>query len=134
MAGMLSEKLIPRLLAHFPDRGVRLHQGKHPVASFPAAHPEVGDLEIHDDDEELTIYVGQLTHGHFSPRDYQEPLETRDEEVVNRVIEFLDTVFKDQVEFWSAGKGKMGRWDLRREEPLVRRPGMRRYVWSGPMT
>ena len=57
MAGTLSEKLIPRLLSRFPDRGIRLHEGKQPVASIPAAHPEVGDLQIDDDDGELTISV-----------------------------------------------------------------------------
>jgi hypothetical protein len=131
MAGTLSEKLIPRLLARFPGRGVRLHQGKCPVASFPAVHPEVGDLQIHDDDEELTILVGLLTHGHFSPSNYQEPSEKRDEEVIDRVMEFLDAVFKDQIEFWSAGK--VGGWRPRQEESLVRRPDLRRYVWSGPV-
>jgi hypothetical protein len=131
MAGTLSEKLIPILLARFPGRGFRLHQGKQPVASFPAAHPEFGDLQIHDDEEELTISVGHLTHGHFSPNDYREPLEKREEEVINRVIEFLDAVFNDQVEFWSAGK--MGGWHRLGEEPAVRRTDARRYVWSGPL-
>jgi hypothetical protein len=40
------EKLLPRLLARFPDRGLRLHEGTQRAASFPAAHPEVGDLCI----------------------------------------------------------------------------------------
>jgi hypothetical protein len=130
MAGTLSAKLIPRLLARFPGR-VRFHQGKQPVASFPAAHPEVGDLQIHDDEEELTVSVGQLTHGHFSPNNDQEPLEKREEEVINRVMEFLDAVFNDQVEFWSAGK--MGGWHPRAKDPVLRPPDARRYVWSGPV-
>ena len=46
MIGTLSQKLKPRLLARFPDRGLRLHEGKEPVASFSAAHPEVGELRI----------------------------------------------------------------------------------------
>jgi len=73
MIGTLSQKLKPRLLAGFPDWGLRLHEGKEPVASFPAAHPEVGDLRIDDDGDELTISVGQLTHGYFAPGDYQRP-------------------------------------------------------------
>jgi hypothetical protein len=132
MAGTLSDKLIPKLLACFPDRDLRLHQGNQPVASFPAAHPEVGDLLIYDDEDELTISVGSLTHGHFSPNNYQEPLEKREEEVINRAMEFLDAVFKDQVEFWSAGK--MGGWNPRGEDPVQRSSEARSYVWSGPLT
>jgi hypothetical protein len=107
MAGTLSDKLIPKLLACFPDRDLRLHQGNQPVASFPEAHPEVGDLQIYDDEDELTISVGSLTHGHFSPNNYQEPLEKREEDVINRVMEFLDAVFKDQVEFWRWQNGRV---------------------------
>jgi hypothetical protein len=133
MSGSLSQKLIPRLLSRFPDRGIRLHQGKQPVASFPAAHSEVGDLRIDDDEDELTISVGQLTHGHFSPTNYQDPLEKREDEVIGRVIEFLDEVFRDEVEFWTADAGKMGGWHSRGKDPIVRRSGARRYVWSGPL-
>jgi hypothetical protein len=64
----ISEKLIPRLQARFPDRGLRVHEGTQPAATFPAAHPDVGDLCIDDDGVELTISVGQLTHGHFFSR------------------------------------------------------------------
>jgi hypothetical protein len=132
----ISKKLLPRLLARFPDRGLRLHEGKEPVASFPAAHPQVGDLCIDDDGVELTISVGQLTHGHFLPRNYQGPsvkLSERDEnEVIERVMEFLDGVFADQIEFWTADRA--GGWLPRGKEPLVLRPNMRRFVWSGPVT
>jgi hypothetical protein len=59
MAGALSEQLIPKLLARFPDRCLRIYQGKQPFATFPASHPEVGDLQIHDDGDELTISIGR---------------------------------------------------------------------------
>jgi len=131
MAGMLSEKLIPRLVIRFPNRGLRIHEGKQPKVSFPAAHPEVGDLGIHDDDDELTISLGRLTHGHFSPFDYAAPQDEREEEVIERVLAFLDAVFNDQMEFWSSEKA--GGWHLRGEEPIVRRRDARRYTWSGPL-
>jgi hypothetical protein len=131
MTGTLSQKLIPRLLARFPDRGIRVHEGTQPVASFPAAHPEVGDLLIDDDDEELTISVGELTHGHFIPRDYRLLSQEKDEDLIERVIEFLDQIFDDRIEFWT--EGKAGGWHARRETPLGRWPNRRRFVWSGPL-
>jgi len=104
MNGSLSQKLKPRLLAFFPERGLRLHEGKEPVASFPAVHPEVGDLRIDDDGDELTISVGQLTHGHFTPGNCGRPAHEKEEEVIERVLQFLDEVFHDRIEFWTAGK------------------------------
>jgi hypothetical protein len=127
----ISEKLIPRLRARFPDRALRVHDGTQPAASFPAAHPEVGDLRIDDDGDELTITVGELTHGHFSPRDYETPSEKKEEEVIERVVKFLDEVFADEIEFWTADGA--GGWHPRGKEPSARRPHMRRFVWSGPV-
>jgi hypothetical protein len=131
VAGTLSEKLIPRLLERFPDRGLRVHDGRQPVVTFPAAHPEVGDLTIDDDDVELTIAVGHLTHGHFSPWNYKAPQNEREDEVIGHVLAFLDAVFTDQMMFWSADKA--GGWHGRSDEPIVRRPGARRFTWSGPL-
>jgi hypothetical protein len=131
MTGTLSEKLIPRLLARFPNRAIYLHEGTQPVASFPAAHPEVGDLRIDDDDDELTISVGQLTHGHFTPRNYRLPSQEKEEDLIEGVIDFLDQVFNDQIEFWSADKA--GGWHARGEEPIGHWPHRRRFVWSRPI-
>jgi hypothetical protein len=131
MGGKLAEKLIPRLLTRFADRGVRIHAGRHPVATFSASHPEVGELQIDDDDEELTISVGRLTHGHFSPSSYLIPREDREEEVLRRVAAFLDAVFGDRVEFWTAGK--MGGWYVRGENAPMQGPHVRIYAWSGPI-
>jgi hypothetical protein len=104
MTATLSEKLIARLLARFANRRLRLHPRKQPIASFPAAHPEVRDLYIDDDGGELTISVGRLTHAHFSPTPHQAPSQKNDEEVIERVIAFLNEVFNDQIEFWAANR------------------------------
>lgn len=128
----ISQKLIPRLLARFPDRHLRVHQGTQPAATFPAVHPEVGDLRVDDDGDELTIIVGELTHGHFTPRNYQTPSQEKEEELMERVMEFLDEVFADQIEFWTADRA--GGWHARGEEPLGQWPHRRKFVWSGPVT
>jgi hypothetical protein len=132
MTGTLSEKLVPRLLARFPDRGLRVHEGTQPAASFPAAHPEVGDLLIDDDEDELTVTVGELTHGHFTPKDYRLPSQEKEEDLIERMMEFLDQVFNDQIEFWADGKS--GGWHARDGEPIGHWPNRRRFVWSGPIT
>ena len=124
-------KLIPRLLERFPDRGLRIHDVKRPVVTFPASHPDVGDLTIDDDDVEWTIAVGRLTHGHFSPWNENVSQNEREEEVIAHVLAFLDAVFADQMVCWSADKS--GGWHRRGDGPIVRRPGARRFTWSGPL-
>jgi hypothetical protein len=132
MAGTLAEMLISQLVARFPNRGLRIHEGKEPVASFPAAHPKVGDLRIDDDGGELTISIGQLTHGHFTSQDNAPQSQEKEEDLIERVMEFLDKVFNDQIEFWSAGKA--GGWHARGEKPIGTWPKRRRFVWSGPLS
>ena len=130
MTGTLSQKLIPRLLGRFGTH-VRIHDGKQPVAIFPAAHADVGELKIYDDDVELMVDVGNLTHGHFSPRNYEVPQAEREEELIERVIAFLEAAFDDQIEFWRSDIA--GGWHARGTgEPLG--PNPRRYTWSGPLS
>ena len=119
------------MLERFPSRGLRIHDGKQPTATFPAAHPDVGDLTIFCDDVELTIAVGHLTHGHFSPWNEKPPQDEREEKVIGHVLAFLDAVFADQMVSWSADKA--GGWHGRGDEPIVRRPGARRFTWWGPL-
>jgi hypothetical protein len=129
MTGTLSQKLIPRL--HRPvGHGVHIHEGKEPVATFSAVHADVGDLKIYDEDVELTVEIGNLTHGHFSPRNYETPQAEREEEVIERVMAFLEAVFDDQIEFWRTDIE--GGWGPRGSEPIG--PNPRKYTWSGPLS
>jgi hypothetical protein len=59
-------------------------------------------------------------------------LEKREAEIINRVMDFLDTVFGDRMEFWNSGNA--GGWHPRGKEPVALRPDTRRYVWSGPLS
>lgn len=137
MAGKLAEKLLPILRSRFPGRGLRVHDGKQPFASFPAAHPEVGDLRICDDDIELTLYVGELTHQHFSPFDYSEPADTREAKIVEEVAAHIEAVFGDEIEFWAdermGGSHARGTANATSLRDLFGRRNVRTYVWSGPL-
>jgi hypothetical protein len=86
---MITEKLIPRLQQHFPDRPVKFGVPPSPVAVFAAQHPEVGDVQIFDDGSELTLAAGHFTHGHFSDFDSQSPDEA-EQKIVDDVISFLE--------------------------------------------
>jgi hypothetical protein len=49
------------------------------------------------------------------PRNYRTLSQEIEEELVERVMKFLDEVFADQIEFWTAGRA--GGWHDRGEEP-----------------
>jgi hypothetical protein len=133
---MLREALVPALKARFAGRPLVLGAGEGPVATFPAAHPGVGDLVIVDDGDELTIYIGDLTHRHFD--NYDEGLEEseRARRIVEEVVAFLDDLFADRIEFFGSRFGGGG---CRRRSETPRGImsklflGARTYVWSGPI-
>ena len=93
-----------------------------PLVIFPAAHPEVGDVEIHDNGADIIVSIGRLTHEHF-------PVDGDD------VIVFLEQLFADRIELFCSGS--RGGWRPRGPKPRGRISkflfGRRTYVWSGPL-
>ena len=57
-------------------------------------------MAIYDDGDELTVYVDDLTHGHFA--EYAEGLSESERagRIVEAVAEFLDALFADRVVVW----------------------------------
>lgn len=135
---MIFDYLIPKLEKVFPNRGLKVDKSEgHAV--FPAIHPSFGDLEIHDDGEEITIYAGNFTHGHFS--NYEDGLSPEEaaKKISERVIAFLEATFADKMVFWGSNTGAGG-WgelsdSLKRifENHGVTADFKKKYVWSGPL-
>ena len=122
--------LVPALQQRFASRGVVVGQPPAPIATFPAQHPDVGDLIVLDDGSEATVLVGELTHGHFNS---YEPSLSPDElarEVTESVLRFLDDLFADRVLLWTI-PGKSGGWETLTEEPPHFPQGAQTFVWSG---
>jgi hypothetical protein len=114
---VIENALFALLNTRFPDRGIRLDARGSVVV--PAAHPGVGDVTIMDDADELTVYVGDITHGHFAS--------------AAEVAEFLESLFADRVLMWKVWTG--GGWRLE-PEPVTSITGFtlrRWYVWSRPL-
>lgn len=135
---MIFDYLVPKLNEHFPNRGLRVETSPEARVIFPCVHPEVGDIEIHDDGDELTVCAGNFTHGHFS--NYNEKLskEQKAEQIAENVITFLKDVFADQIVFWGSHRGGGG-WHQRSQSNKFIRTGSfaeakKEYVWSGPLS
>jgi hypothetical protein len=125
----IADMLFPMLRERFPGRGLHIQNGPQLCAIFPGVHPDVGDVEVCDDGDEITVYAGNFTHGHFS--NYDDVAEEQKARLISEdVIEFLEAVFADQVVFWGSHQGGGG-W---RRLDLAPHPGPANgeYVWSGP--
>ncbi|MGH7976345.1 MAG: hypothetical protein ACREC8_06750, partial [Limisphaerales bacterium] len=134
---MIFNYLIPKLEENFPNRGLRIETAPVKRIVFPAAHSDFGDIEIHDDGDEVTIYAGNFTHGHFSNYDENLSEEQKAEKISAEVVKLLKDVFADKVVFWgshTAGGGWGARENPEKLKPFFKSLGSRNkeYVWSGP--
>ena len=128
-----SSRLVQRLKEEFPEREFQFSNPPGPAVTIPPDCAEVGAIEIYDEDDELTLYLGRFTHTHFSPYNYTGFSE--DElvaELVEDTVQFLQDVFSDKVVFWGAHESSGGTYRI--DRPPSKSPIKRwgpRYVWSG---
>lgn len=129
--GALINLLLPELQRRFPNRGIETIEDDRPHLRFPAIHPEVGDVEIYDDGDELTVVYGNFTHCH-----YDEYLRVSDQwqvDAVNAVIADLEALFSDRLRMWGSPETAGGILREGDEEESLWEPGDPQYVWSGPV-
>lgn len=60
MSTLASDHLIPRIRARFPQARIEAGGLERPFAIFPAAHPDVGAVELFADRIELYVWSGPL--------------------------------------------------------------------------
>ena len=108
----ISDVLIPELRAKFADRGLRCGSSPDPIAVFPAQCEGLDDLKILDDGDEVTIYLGDVTHGHVNPYEEATTSEAAARWITTEVVEFLEELFEDRVVFWGIREGGSGGWQM----------------------
>jgi hypothetical protein len=101
------DTLVPLLRARFPNRNIKIESGRPPRGIIPAAHPEVGDVELHDDGHEITAYIGHFTHSHFANYD-DIPTAEKEKLISENVGYFLDQLFADRIVMWGSHQGGGG--------------------------
>lgn len=91
----------------FPAQRIAVRASDSTV-SIPCGNPAIGAIEVQDDLNELIVFVGDFTHGHFDC--YVESLspDEREEDVSRQVLDFLSDVFADKVEFYRLEHGGGG--------------------------
>jgi len=105
---------------------------------IPARHVDVGDLLITLDDGEITVFVGNFTHRHFTPHeDFSTNAASTAEHCANEALEYIAGILNDQWVLWAYPGGAGGSYRLGGEDdPTVDAPQedavVVRYLWSGP--
>jgi hypothetical protein len=127
-----TDQLVKRLKEEFPERSFEIAAPPGLVVTIPPDHPEVGAIEIYDEDGELTVNIGRFTHCHFSPYNYsgfsdQELVV----ELVDDTISFIRDVFLDKIVFWGAHSSSGGTYRVGVTPGTPIKPWGPRYVWSG---
>lgn len=133
---MISDYLIPALRAEFAGREIKFDVPPQPVATFPASQEAVGRVLIHDDGDEVTVYIENITHGHFDVYDAALRDEEKGKKIAENVINFLKALFSDQVLLFTGPNNRYGGWtrlDLK-DGPVELSPSLRYFLWSRPYT
>jgi len=130
---MIRDQLLPALRARFASRGLQLGTSGNQIAVFPAIHPEVGDVTIWDDGDEVTIGIGEITHSHFNPYDDSLTSDQIAEQVTEEVSEFLQDLFEDRILLWKSLNGRSGGWQVLGRGDDSPRGDNLTYLWSGPV-
>jgi hypothetical protein len=128
---MIKDKLLSELKKNLPQEGFRTGTSPDPIIVFTAKHPNVGDLSIWDDGDEVTVSIGDITHGHFDSFDSNLTQEKMESEIVERVVDFLRNMFADKyLLFKMQGGGGWQHLDYI-EKPFKRRENTEYFIWSG---
>jgi hypothetical protein len=137
---MLSKIVTEYLEARLPGiiERVEPKEGYFPFLRIRSKSPSFGDIELHSDGEEVTIFYGRFTHSHYG--NYEDiPKEDKERRIAEDVFEALDDTFNDRYEFWGGHDGMGGFQDVeyadRKKQGIITRlfgkPSRTFYRWSG---
>jgi hypothetical protein len=97
--------------------------------TIPAVLPDVGDIVLQDDGDEVTAFVGHFTHSHFSNYD-DITIPEKEQSIAEDVAQFLEQLFADRIVMWGSHLGGGGWHTIDCHERS--HPKQKEYVWSGP--
>jgi hypothetical protein len=123
---VLRSRIDPRLYrAEFTDRL---------TVTFPARHPETGDLVVRVGGDDVTVSIGLGFHTHFPTFMEELPVDKWERAAAEEAIDYIEEFLADRIVlrlhfvsgFRSGGTFPV---DSAAEPPA---PGDREYLWSGP--
>jgi hypothetical protein len=129
---MIRYYVISQLKERFPSVAFSFDDPPKPVALLQSPCLALGELQIHDDGDEATVYFVNATHGHFGCYDETLDAERREKQIAEDVVEFLDSLFKDRVVIWRALGGIAGGWRILQPDEDAPEPSAfrKQFLWS----
>ena len=124
---ILYEAIKTELRSSFPSLEYK-EDYENRLISIPSGHGEVGSLDIQDDFDELTIFIGNFTHWHCGYLDRKTGTKEQAKVIAQEVCDFLNDLFKDNIFIWNDGKSSGG-FEFIDSEFKAKIKG---FVWSGP--
>ena len=131
---MIRDHLVPALKGRFPNRDFVFDGPPAPEATIAFPYPEIGPVEICDDGDEVTVFIGRVTHAHFGC--YEESLTEAEKQkkIVADVTEFLAALFEDRVVLSRIFRGWSGGWRVLKPGEQPKRSWFwEQFLWSRPL-
>lgn len=91
---MLATHITEALHSAFPEVAFVLSCPPGPVATLDGPCAELSPLQIFDDGDEATIYLGTITHGHLGCYDEGISEDKRHKQIADDVIDFVRDLFQ----------------------------------------
>ncbi len=104
---MTLDRFITGFKLRFPGQPYTLRQSDDTVV-IPCDNPEIVAIEVQNDLDELIVFVGNFTHGHFDCYDESLSPVEKEQDIAEQVLEFLSDVFSNKVEFYHSKSGGGG--------------------------
>lgn len=121
--------------ANIPGCEWRWSSNEHTSVVISPTWPEFGEIEVEDDGDELMVFFGKFTHSHFSNYEGALSLEQREERIAADLVQLLQEVFADRIEFYGSSKGGGGFRPRGMRGTLSKLGfGNKAYVWSGQVS
>lgn len=120
------------LPSRFPEIAMAFGGPPGPIAWFPLPPPHTGNGVITHDGLEITVVLGDITHGHFDSYSEDTSVDVREREVCTQVCEFLQDLLQNKVLLWKAKNGMSGGWRYEFSTDDFRED-CDYFLWSGPI-
>lgn len=131
---MIRDHLLPALASRFPDRFFVIGTFPDADVTLPFPYEKIGPLEISDDGDEVTVFIGEVTHGHFGCYEESYSEEEMHRQIVENVMDFLDDLFADRVVLFRALGGRTGGWRTLASDQQPKRFWFgEQFLWSRPL-
>jgi hypothetical protein len=136
----IRDVLVPMLQDRFSDRAFSRGDPPGPIATFPAAHPDVGAASVWEGTGSgVDVRVGDVAHDtFFNPYEEERGTPQAAEGIAKNVVRFLEELFADRLLMWRSADGRTRGWrergDAGHTAPLVVDDrAYHTYIWSRPL-